>query len=285
MPQEMALLEELTVEQTLIYFGQLHQMPIKLIKEQIDFLTDFLQIPDKTRFISKLSGGQQRRVSLAAAIIHYPSLLILDEPTVGVDPLLRHSIWQYLNALCLNKSITIIITTHYIEEARNSHIIGLMRNGSLLVEGNPDKIINYYKCHNMEEVFLKLCENKNKSLTNDETINNNTNNNFYGFDENMTFEQKFDENLIEKQFLLEKNFFDFSRFWPLFYKNWLIVRGNPRSLLFLYLLPSISLSLFALCFGTEPKNIRLAIYNDENPPLLTKYLVDYLNESHDIKPV
>lgn len=72
------------------------------------------------------SGGQQRRVSFAAALIHDPELLILDEPTVGVDPLLRQNIWNYLVQICKDSNKTIILTTHYIEEARQAHSVYLL---------------------------------------------------------------------------------------------------------------------------------------------------------------
>ena len=98
------------------------------------WLLNLLQLPDEKRLVGNCSGGQQRRVSLAVALLHSPSLLILDEPTVGVDPVLRQRIWEYLREIA-SMGVTILITTHYIEEARQADKIGLMRNGRLLVEG------------------------------------------------------------------------------------------------------------------------------------------------------
>ncbi|RWS22511.1 abc transporter-like protein, partial [Leptotrombidium deliense] len=103
------------------------------------------------------SGGQKRRVSLAAALVHNPPLLILDEPTVGVDPLLRQSIWQHLVTLTQTEKITVIITTHYIEEARQANVVGLMRHGRLLAENAPEELLKEYNMETLEEVFLKLC--------------------------------------------------------------------------------------------------------------------------------
>jgi len=80
-------------------------------------------------------------VSLASALVHHPPLLILDEPTVGVDPLLRKKIWEHLDALCIEDGLTVILTTHYIEEARTAETVGLMRFGRLLVQENPDKLL------------------------------------------------------------------------------------------------------------------------------------------------
>lgn len=103
------------------------------------------------------SGGQKRRVSLAAALVHSPPLLILDEPTVGVDPLLRQSIWRHLVTLTQTERISVIITTHYIEEARQANVVGLMRHGKILAENSPDELMTIHRLSNLEEVFLKLC--------------------------------------------------------------------------------------------------------------------------------
>lgn len=94
---------------------------------------------------------------MAAALVHSPPLLILDEPTVGVDPLLRQSIWKHLVTLAQNEKITVIITTHYIEEARQANVVGLMRQGRLLAEDSPDSLMAEHGMESLEEVFLKLC--------------------------------------------------------------------------------------------------------------------------------
>ena len=91
-------------------------------------------------------------------MVHHPPLLILDEPTVGVDPVLRKAIWEHLDALCKEDGLTVIITTHYIEEARTAETVGLMRFGRMLVESNPDKLLEYHGLPTLEAVFLKLCQ-------------------------------------------------------------------------------------------------------------------------------
>ena len=113
--------------------------------------------------LANLSGGQKRRVSLAAALVHKPPLLVLDEPTVGIDPVLRQNIWKHLIALAKD-GITVIITTHYIEEARSANIVAFMRQGMLLEEGNPEVLIRRQNLQNLEEVFLRLCNNKESDL-------------------------------------------------------------------------------------------------------------------------
>lgn len=157
MPQELAVYEDFTIKETLWYFGRLYRIPNKLIKERIEFLLTFLDLPRSKRLIVNMSGGQKRRVSLASALVHSPPLLILDEPTVGVDPLLRQSIWQHLVTLTQTEKITVIVTTHYIEEARRANIVGLMRRGKLLAENAPDDLMAKHDSSSLEDVFLKLC--------------------------------------------------------------------------------------------------------------------------------
>ncbi|XP_054154440.1 ABC transporter G family member 20-like [Oppia nitens] len=158
MPQELALFPDFTLEETLNYFGRLYRMKDSVIAKRSEFLLNFLDLPEKRRLVGNLSGGQKRRVSLAAALVHNPPLLILDEPTVGVDPLLRQSIWDYLVTLSRNESLTVIITTHYIEEARAANIVGLMRFGRILIEQTPKYLLRRFNYPTLEEVFLRVCE-------------------------------------------------------------------------------------------------------------------------------
>lgn len=89
MPQEIALVEEMTVKETLFYFGRIYGLTDERIREKFKILKDLLQLPSAGQMIKQCSGGQQRRLSFACAMIHDPELLILDEPTVGLDPMLR----------------------------------------------------------------------------------------------------------------------------------------------------------------------------------------------------
>ena len=170
MPQELALYNEFTIEETLHYFGRIYGMSGAKIRERTEFLMTFLDLQNlpgsSKRLIREMSGGQQRRVSLAAALLHQPELLILDEPTVGVDPLLRRCIWNHLLEISRSGSspdtssqisTTIVITTHYIEEARQADVVGMMRFGRLLAEAPPDRLLAQYQKPNLEAVFLHLC--------------------------------------------------------------------------------------------------------------------------------
>src|SRR5690606_2991410 len=100
------------------------------------------------------SGGMKRRLSLAIALVHNPKVLILDEPTVGIDPELRLSIWNELLYLKDELNKTIIITTHVMDEAEKCDVVSLVRKGSILASGTPVELKSFYGVPNLEQVFL-----------------------------------------------------------------------------------------------------------------------------------
>ncbi|XP_039309967.1 ABC transporter G family member 23-like [Solenopsis invicta] len=108
---------------------------------KLTFFSKFLQLPPLNYLVKNMSGGEQRRVSFASALIHNPELLILDEPTVGLDSTLR----TYLKRLTEDKGVTVLITTHYINEAANDNKIGL-RRGKLLAESAPPDLLTQFQC-------------------------------------------------------------------------------------------------------------------------------------------
>jgi ABC-type multidrug transport system ATPase subunit len=156
-PQEIALYPDLSIAETLRFHGRLHSMePERILKRQ-DWLIDFLDLPAPTRTVGKLSGGEKRRVSLAVALLHEPAILLLDEPTVGVDPELRARIWKHMKEIA-EGGTSIVITTHYIDEAKQANRVGLMRHGKLLAEDTPEAVMNSQSAESLEEAFLVLCK-------------------------------------------------------------------------------------------------------------------------------
>ncbi len=155
MPQEIALYNDLTVRQNLELFGRLQGMNRKDIAEKTGELLEFVNLADwKNALLTTLSGGMKRRVSLICAMIHGPELLILDEPTVGVDPELRASFWEHFGTL-KKKGITVMITTHYMDEARNCDRVGFIRAGKLIAEDTPEAISRRAGTVDLEEAFLR----------------------------------------------------------------------------------------------------------------------------------
>lgn len=261
MPQEIALYGEFSIEETMKYFGWIFSMETAEITERLRFLLDFLDLPGKERLVKNLSGGQQRRVSFAVALMHDPELLILDEPTVGVDPLLRQSIWKHLVQITKDGRKTVIITTHYIEEARQAHTIGLMRSGRLLAEESPQVLLQTYGCNSLEEVFLKLSRKQGN-----ETNTNNVQD--VNISNNITLSNGKQMDMQDHQ---ESSgpFFDCcplttrGKTKALLQKNFLRMWRNVGVMLFIFALPVMQVILFCLAIGRDPTGLHLAIVNHE----------------------
>jgi ABC-type multidrug transport system ATPase subunit len=166
MPQDISMVSEFTIKEMIHLYGKIFNMSRVEINQRLRFLQELLDLPDADKFIGNCSGGQQRRVSFALTLVHEPEILILDEPTVGVDPLLRHKIWDYLMEITSTKNVTVLVSTHYIEEAKHSTHIGLMRNGVQIAEDSPQNILSKWETTSLEEAFLKMSqkqENDNKN--------------------------------------------------------------------------------------------------------------------------
>ena len=155
-PQELALYEDLSIRETFLFHGRLHGMQAGGIRERESWLIDFLDLPEPSRQVARMSGGQKRRVSLAIALLHEPELLLLDEPTVGVDPELRARVWDHLTTIAA-QGTTVIVTTHYIDEASKADRVGMMRFGVLLAEDSPTEVMESQSASSLEEAFLALC--------------------------------------------------------------------------------------------------------------------------------
>jgi len=142
MPQRFGLYEDMSVMENLIFYADLFRVPKKLRPERIERLFGFSRLgPFKDRQAGALSGGMKQKLALACALIHSPKLLILDEPTNGVDPVSRRDFWKILYDL-LRKGMSILVSTAYLDEAERVHRVGLMSLGSLVQCGTPHQIKN-----------------------------------------------------------------------------------------------------------------------------------------------
>lgn len=283
MPQEMALYGEFTVEQTLQYFGHLAHLQREKLQQRIDFLIELLHLSTKTedlrnKLVREISGGQKRRLSLASAVIHEPPLLILDEPTVGVDPILRLSIWTYLRNQCTQKHVTVIITTHYMEEARAADVVGFMRFGQLLVESNPATIIHNNNARSLEEAFLRICaiEDTKRRLSRQSRQGS--------IISNTVPPEKPTEKLHVQKAKEPKKVFDFMRCKTIFWKNIFKMTRNLFGLLLYCFLPAFNVVLFCGLVGNDPIRMPMAIVNSEQPPQLSGTFLSML-DTDIISPV
>ncbi|HEY5575888.1 MAG TPA: ABC transporter ATP-binding protein, partial [Clostridiaceae bacterium] len=154
MAQADALYGELTAEENLKFFASMYGLSKAEQKKRIEEVMDLVNLHDNLKIqVKKYSGGMKRRLSLAIALLHEPPILVLDEPTVGIDPVLRISIWNELYALCKSGS-TIIVTTHVMDEAEKCHELGMLREGRLIALGTPEEILRESHSKTIEEAFL-----------------------------------------------------------------------------------------------------------------------------------
>ena len=157
-PQEIALFPTLTAYENLFYFGRMYGLQTSEIRAQISKYLEIFGLSEKRKkIVSTFSGGMKKRLNLIAALLHQPKLIILDEPTAGVDVQSRNMILDFLETL-KKEGTTIIYSSHVLEEAERicSHL-GVIDEGKLITTGTRTAIMDLHQdCKNLEQVFLKL---------------------------------------------------------------------------------------------------------------------------------
>src|SRR5690606_1670652 len=152
-PQENNLDEELTVEENVSGYARYPDRPTPVIRQRIEELLEFAQLEEKRAAkVESLSGGMKRRLVIARALINQPDLVILDEPTTGLDPQARHVLWDRLYRLKQEGS-TLVITTHYMDEAEQlCDRLVVMDKGKIVAEGSPQELIENYSTREVVEL-------------------------------------------------------------------------------------------------------------------------------------
>jgi ABC-2 type transport system ATP-binding protein len=151
MTQQAALYPSLSVEENVAFFAAVNGA-----ESGVKDALDLVQLGDRRgSVVATLSGGMRQRCSLACALVHRPELLLLDEPTVGIDPQLRVQFWEYFRRMAADGT-TIIVSSHVMDEADRCQRLGLIQYGRLLAEGTPADIRVQGGSENLEEAFLKL---------------------------------------------------------------------------------------------------------------------------------
>lgn len=161
MSQKFSLYEDLTVVENIRFYGGIYGLTDKEIKERTQNLIDNLKLSDvKDKLIKDLPLGWRQKLAFSVAILHNPSIVFLDEPTGGVDPITRRQFWDMIYDAA-NNGITVFVTTHYMDEAEYCNRVSIMVDGKIAALDTPESLMKTYKAENMEEVFLKLARGVN----------------------------------------------------------------------------------------------------------------------------
>ena len=155
-----AIYHDLTVTENLRYFAAVLGAPPSDVDRVI---TEVSLEPHSEALASQLSGGQLTRASLAVALLGTPELLVLDEPTVGLDPVTREELWDLFHSLRVDRRVTLLITSHVMDEAARCETLLLMRDGRILMRGTPDDLRENAGTTNLDEAFLRVIRDAEQS--------------------------------------------------------------------------------------------------------------------------
>ncbi len=160
MTQELSVYTDLTVKENLNYFAAMIGIPKKRSDEMINNVLKAVDMTNKSRnLVSSLSTGQKQRVSLAVALLGMPKLMVLDEPTVGLDPVLRDKLWKLFRRLA-GLGVTLIVTSHSMDEAERCDDLVLIRDGEVIAHSSPAELLRRTGTKTIEHSFLKLVGDK-----------------------------------------------------------------------------------------------------------------------------
>lgn len=139
--QAPSLDKKLTAHENLVHQGHLYGMSGKTLRDRIALLLDRVKLSDRAHeYVERFSGGMRRRVELAKGLLHSPQILILDEPSTGLDPGARHDLWRYLEQLSRDEGVTSLLTTHHMEEAAHCHRLAILNKGERVALDTPDNL-------------------------------------------------------------------------------------------------------------------------------------------------
>lgn len=166
MSQKFGLYEDLTIYENLKFFGAVYGIPKNELKRRICDIVELCGLEGRENsIVGILSGGWKQRVALGCSLLHRPKLLILDEPTAGVDPVSRRMFWKAIHSLA-HEGITILVTTHYMDEAEGCDILGFIYGGKLIELGTVKEIKKKNKEKNMEDIFISYVEKNSRIRVN-----------------------------------------------------------------------------------------------------------------------
>ncbi|KAG5670619.1 hypothetical protein PVAND_000868 [Polypedilum vanderplanki] len=274
-PQEISLVPQLTIKETFEYFANLHSMNQKKFNMRILMISDLLELPALNEFIGNLSGGQQRRISLAVSFIHDPKVLILDEPTVGLDFELRNKIWNFFYKQTSKNGLSVLITTHCMNEVAKSHRCGFMMNGKIIIEDKPSLIKEKLNVETFDDAFYQLYLKVNQ----------------FKVKRNSVIDLKFKS----KNDTIDRNLFKIrlSVIKGLLVKDFHRLKRSYIEAILLFLTTFSWAFLFSITFGHYPNDLKIGVlnyeaYNCENYSIVQdgrnmKLSCEYFDQIHGVE--
>ena len=261
MSQAFSLYSELTVLQNLELHARLFHLPAKDINPRIDALSErFGLVQYHAELAEQLPLGVRQRLSLAVAIIHSPEILILDEPTSGVDPVARDGFWELLVELSRDQGVTIFISTHFMNEAERCDRISLMHAGKVLVSDTPAAITEQRGCDTLEEAFISHLEEASGEGGENDT------------DSDPRSTLSADETSVEGWQPATASLFSFRRLWAYSLRETMELVRDPIRLMFALIGTAILMPVFGYGITFDVENLTYAVLDRDQTPESRTYI-------------
>ena len=261
MSQAFSLYSELTVLQNLELHARLFHLPAKDINPRIDALSErFGLVQYHAELAEQLPLGVRQRLSLAVAIIHSPEILILDEPTSGVDPVARDGFWELLVELSRDQGVTIFISTHFMNEAERCDRISLMHAGKVLVSDTPAAITEQRGCDTLEEAFISHLEEASGEGGENDT------------DSDPRSTLSADETSAEDWQPATASLFSFRRLWAYSLRETMELVRDPIRLMFALIGTAILMPVFGYGITFDVENLTYAVLDRDQTPESRTYI-------------
>lgn len=268
MSQFFSLYSELTVIQNLELHARLFHLPQRERPDRIRELVKRMELEGVLEETAgKLPLGVKQRLSLAVAIIHYPELLILDEPTSGVDPVARDRFWELLITISREKGVTIFISTHFMNEAERCDRISLMHSGKVLATGPPSELVKLKNADNLEDAFISFIEEVEGTESRD-------------LKQIYQTEQATDNNF---PVYLQQGLFNlsvFNRLGAFVAREALEIIRDPVRITFALIGPLLLLIVFGYGISFDVENIKYAAYDRDKSPASRNYLENFSGSAY-----
>ncbi|QDT94856.1 ribosome-associated ATPase/putative transporter RbbA [Gimesia aquarii] len=266
MSQSFSLYSELTVSQNLWLHARLFHLPKTKQKKRIDELVSQFELSEyMDQLASQLPLGVRQRLSLAVAVIHEPELLILDEPTSGVDPVARDSFWELLVKLSREHLVTIFISTHFMNEAMRCDRISLMHAGNVLAYDEPTELVRAQNTSSLEDAFIEYITQANEANTVDYTGKETQSESDLTHPVTNALDHKVPQ-------YNERSFFSIRRMLAFSYREGLEIRRDSVRLAFAFIGSIVFMFVLGYGISTDVNEVRFAILDQDQSPESTAYI-------------